>query len=200
MFIRILIAGIVGGILVFVAGAMCHAVLQLQSRTMVGIPGETSFIDHVKGQSLKPGLYTFPEMPKEAAEQDMAKAYAEVNEKYKAGPAGLLLIAPTGEEMMSPKTLGLEWATNTAAALLVAWLVSLFGPDVGILRRWLAVAVVGVVAWLSIAASYGIWYRFPHDFVHDELYCALIEWAVAGLAIAAIVRRPAGAISQDVAA
>ncbi|HJS07483.1 MAG TPA: hypothetical protein VJ809_07470, partial [Pirellulales bacterium] len=148
---------------------------------------------HIKGRKLKPGLYSFPEMPKEDAQIDMAKAYAEVNERYKDGPAGLLLIAPTGEDMMGPKTLGLEWATNTGAAFLAAWIVSLFGTDVGFIRRWLAVVVIGLIAWLSIAASYGIWYRFPHDFVHDELYCALLEWAVAGLVIAAIVRRPVGA-------
>jgi hypothetical protein len=187
---RIFIAGIVGGILAFVMGAVCHAVLQLQSRTLARIPDEPAFIEHIRGRNLNPGLYSFPEMAKEAADQDMAKAYAGVNEKYRAGPAGLLLTAPTGEDMMSPKTLGLEWATNTAAAFLAAWLVSLFGADVGFVRRWLAVVVIGVVSWLSIAASYGIWYRFPHNFIHDELYCALIEWAVAGIAIAAIVRRP----------
>ena len=60
-------------------------------------------------------------------------------------------------------------------------------------KRWLAVLAMGVFAWFSLSASYGIWYRFPHDFVHDEFYCAVLEWGVAGLAIAAIVRRPTAA-------
>jgi hypothetical protein len=195
MFVRILIAGIVGGILVFVMGAVNHMVLGLQGRTMSSIANEPTFIEHLKGRNLKPGLYSFPEVPANAAEQDQAKVYAEVNERYKAGPAGLLLIAPTGEDMMGAKTLGLEWATDTLAALLVAWIVSLMASDVSFVRRWIAVVAIGGVAWLSLTASYGIWYRFPHAFVDDELYCVLLEWGVAGLAIAAIARRPPAVIA-----
>jgi hypothetical protein len=190
MLVRVLIAGVVGGILVFIMGAVEHAALGLQSRTMLRVPDEQTFIEHLKSRNLKPGLYDFPAMPANVKEKDQAKLYDEINARYKAGPAGLLLIAPTGEDMMGAKTLGLEWASNTIAAMLVAWIVSLMGADTGFLRRWLSVVAIGVVGWLSLTASYGIWYRFPHAFCHDELYCVLLEWVVAGLAIAAIVRRP----------
>jgi hypothetical protein len=167
-------------------------VLKFQGRTLYNVPDSASFTEHLKARGLAPGIYVFPDMPTGEDSNDQAKMTA-LNERYKAGPSGMLLLAPTGEDMMGRKTLGLEWATNSAAAFLAAWIVSLFGADVGFVRRWLAVVVIGLIAWLSIAASYGIWYRFPHDFVHDELYCALLEWAVAGLVIAAIVRRPVGA-------
>src|SRR4029078_8500651 len=61
--------------------------------------------------------------------------------------------------------------------------------DVGFGRRWLAAVVMGAFAWFSLTTSYGIWYHFPHTFVHDEFLCPLFEWSVAGVAIAAIVRR-----------
>jgi hypothetical protein len=195
MFVRILIAGIVGGILVFVMGAVNHMVLGLQGRTMSNLADEASLVATIKVSGVKPGLYMFPGLPSKAQQPDQAKAMTELNERYKAGPAGLLLIAPTGEDMMGAKTLGLEWATDTIAALLVAWIVSLMASDVGFVRRWIAVVAIGAVAWLSLTASYGIWYRFPHAFVHDELYCALLEWGVAGLAIAAIARRPPAVIA-----
>jgi hypothetical protein len=91
--------------------------------------------------------------------------------------------------MMPPQTLIMEWLTNTLAALAAAWVVSLMGADVGYDRRCGAVIAIGVIGWLSITASYGIWYRFPHQFVHDELFCILLEWSVTGAAIAGIVRR-----------
>jgi hypothetical protein len=190
MLIRVLIAGVAGGVLVFIMGALCHAGLQLQSRAIVNLPNEVAFTEAVKSQNLKAGLYGFPGMPNPAEGQDEAAAYAQTNERYKVGPSGLVLIAPTGEDMMGPKTLLMEWATNTLAALLVAYVVSLAGPEVGFGRRWFAVLLIGAISWLSLSASYGIWYRFPHMFVHDELFCALLEWGVAGLAIAAIVKRP----------
>jgi hypothetical protein len=189
MWARILIGGIVGGILVFFTGAFNHMALGLQGRTILDLPDEPTVVNFVKQRELKPGLYGFPAMPKD--EKDQSKAYAETNERYKAGPAGFLLIAPTGEDMMGPQTLGLELLTDIVAALAASWIVSLMAADVGFVRRWLAVFLMGLFAWFSITASYGIWYRFPHNFVHDELFCAAIEWGVAGLAIAGIVRRPA---------
>jgi hypothetical protein len=187
MWLRILLAGIVGGILMFCMGFVSHAVLGLQGRTIDNIPDSAAFVEHVKGRNLKPGLYFFPNMPKGADESDPAKL-SEANERYKAGPAGLLLIMPPGHDLMPPQTLVMEWLTNTLAALLAAWVISLVGPGVNYGGRCLAVTAIGVIGWLSIAASYGIWYHFPHQFVHDELFCVLLEWTVAGAAMAAIVR------------
>jgi hypothetical protein len=190
MWARILVAGIIGGILIFIMGAVNHMVLGLQGRAMSKLPDEASFVADLKGRNLPPGLYMFPAMQEGGDQQDQAQWYKELNERYKTGPAGLLLIVPPGHDMMGPQTLGMELVTDVIAALLASWIVSLIGADIGF-GRWLAVLVIGVIGWFSLTASYGIWYRFPHAFVHDELYCALLEWSVAGAAIAAIVRRPA---------
>ena len=189
MWLRILLSGLIGGVLIFVVGATNHMAFQLLDRTFHNIPDSPTFSESLKTRGLTPGFYVFPDMPT-AAEQNDAAKMTELNERYKAGPAGMLLIAPTGQDMMTMETLGKELATNTIAALLVSWIISLFGPDIGFGRRWLAVVMIGVIGWCSFIASYGIWYRFPHEFVHDELICALLEWSVAGLAIAAISRRP----------
>jgi len=188
MWPRILIAGLLGGILVFLMGFVSHAVFDLQGRTMLNVPDQSSFEAYIRSHELKHGLYVFPDIPTAADQKDAAKM-ATINERYKAGPSGLLLIAHTGEDMMGPGTLGKELATNVIAALIASWIVSLFSAEVGFVRRCLAVLLMGVFAWFSIAASYGIWYRFPHDFIHDEFFCTLLEWSVAGFAIAAIVRR-----------
>jgi len=196
MALRIILGGLIGGVLVFFMGAFNHMVLGLQGRTLHNLPDSASFVENLQGRSLKPGLYLFPDMPTGESGNDPEK-YKAANEAYKKGPAGMLLIVPTGHDMMTGETLGKEFATNTIAALIVAWIVSLMAADVGFLRRWLAVFLLGAFAWFSLAASYGIWYRFPHDFIHDEFLCSIIEWGVAGLAIAAIVRRPRVATPSD---
>jgi hypothetical protein len=188
MWARILIAGIIGGILVFVMGFISHGILQLQGRAFQNIPEGESFVDQLKARSLKPGLYWFPDMPMGADQNDKAKM-DEANARYKVGPAGFLLVMPSGHDMMTLEMLGMEFATDVVAALLAAWIVSLIGTDVGFGRRWLAVVTMGAFAWFSLSTSYGIWYHFPHKFIHDEFLCALLEWSVAGIAIAAIVRR-----------
>ena len=48
MAVRILIAGIVGGFLVFFMGFVSHAVFNWQGRTMSNVPEADTFIDHLK--------------------------------------------------------------------------------------------------------------------------------------------------------
>jgi hypothetical protein len=194
MWLRTLLGGLVGGIAVFFAGFLGHGIMHLQSRTFGNIPDDSGFIEHLKTHKLTHGLYFYPDMPTGAAQNDSAKM-AEASERFKTGPTGFLLIAHDGEARMG-EMLGKEFASNLIAAMIAAWIVSLLAADVGFLRRWLAVFLMGVFAWFSLSASYGIWYRFPHDFLHDELLCAALEWGAAGLAIAVIVRRPKPAVVQ----
>lgn len=188
MWPRILISAVIGGIVVFIVGAICHAGLKLQTRAFHNLPESTAFTEQMTERGVKPAFYVFPDMPTAEEQADKEKMKA-INDRYKAGPSGMLLVVRPGDDMMSLETLGKEVVSNMIGALMVAWIISLFGADVGFGSRWLAVVLMGVFAWVSLTVSYGIWYRFPHDFVHDELYCALLEWGVAGLVIAAIVRR-----------
>src|SRR5438128_5861492 len=128
---RIVIGGIVGGILVFCMGAFNHMVLQLQGRTISTVPAEQAFTDFLKEHEVKHGIYMFPGRVKSADPKEQEKLDAEMMERFKKGPAGLMVIAPTGEDMMGPKTLGLELLTNIIAALIVSWIVSLVSADIG---------------------------------------------------------------------
>jgi len=186
MALRIILGGLVGGVLVFCMCAVNHAVLHLQDRTFLKIPDSSTFSEHLTSRDLAHGLYVFPDMPTAADQSDPAKMEA-FNERYGAGPSGMLLIVHKGRISMG-ENLGKEFFSNVIAALLASWIISLMAVEVGFIRRWLAVFLMGAFAWFSLAASYGIWYRFPHDFIHDEFLCSIIEWGVAGLAIAAIVR------------
>jgi hypothetical protein len=186
MALRIILAGLAGGALIFGMGAFNHMVLELQARTIQTLPNEPAVADQVRG--VKPGLYMFPGLPEDHKQHDQKKLFAEMNERYKQGPAGMLVIAPSGEDMMSGETLFKEFVSNTICALLASWIIAQFAANVPFGRRWLAAVLIGMIGWFSYIASYGIWYRFPHDFVHDEALCGLLEWSAAGLAIAALVR------------
>jgi hypothetical protein len=188
MWLRILLAGLAGGIVIFCVGFVTHGMLQLQSRTLLNIPESGSFIEQMKERALKPGFYIYPDMPVGKDRYDSDKM-EESKKRFESGPTGLLLVNHGGVDPLL-EMLGKEFVTNFLSALLAAWVISLAGADVGFGRRWLAVVAIGLIAWLSLSASYGIWYGFPHDFVHEEAICTIAEWSVAGMAIAAIARRP----------
>jgi hypothetical protein len=168
----------------FVAGAVEHMALQWGDRAFRSLPDETAFREFVGSQNLTHGVYGFPGAGVHAAEDE----WNRLNELYRQGPNGTLFVGRTGEDMMTARELGLEAGSNVVVAILAAFVVFQLRPDAGFVLRWLVVLLIGVSAWFSISASHGIWYRFHWDFVRDELWCAALEAALAGIVIAAIVR------------
>jgi hypothetical protein len=193
--LRIIIAGVVGGVIVFCAGAFNHMALGLEGRAFQEFTKDDEVRAFITKHEIKPGLYRFPALPDGYAKltgDEQKKAGEKWNDQYKIGPAGLMVIAPTGEDAMGPQQLIAEFVTNVLAALIAAWIVANSAAGCGFICRWAIVFSLGLFTWLSTSASFGIWYRFPHDFIHDGLFCSMIEWGAAGLAIAAIARpRPA---------
>src|SRR5262245_39276027 len=151
MWLRVVSAGLVGGIVVFFVGFVTHGILGLQSRTLSNLPEEARVAEALKTSGTKPGIYSLPGMLQGSDANDPQK-YEELNARYKAGPSGLIVIAPTGEDMMGPQTLGMEFATNVVAALLAAWVVSLLAAEATFMQRWLVVLGVGVFSWLLLSA------------------------------------------------
>lgn len=191
--IRIVLGGIVGGLLMFAVGAGTHMGLEAESRHIQRVPSEASARDYFNSEKLTEGIYGFP-IPKVGFESmtkgEYEAEYNRINDLYKQGPAGYLIVAPRGEDMMGPKQLVGELLANVAAALLACILVANFASQTGFLSRWLLVVLLGPIGWLTLSLSHGLWYRFPMPFVLDGLCVSLAEWAVAGLAIVTIVRYP----------
>ncbi len=180
--VRILVAGIVGGILVFFMGFVEHELLGWGSRTFSPIPKEDEFREQLKAHNLPPAMYAIPGMPKDKSSAEMDSFI----KKYTEGPSGFLIVAPPGDMNMG-KLMGLEFLTGTIAALIAAWIVSLISADKPFLWRWKVVVLMGIFGWVSIVASYGIWWQFPWAFIRDDLLCTILEWCVGGAAIAGIV-------------
>ena len=108
MWLRIVLAGLIGGVLLFCMGATNHMVFQLQGRTLLNMPDSETFAENLKARGLKHGLYVYPDMPTAAEQSDAAKM-AAINERYKAGPSGMLLIAPISRNFPG------EWGSVTTS-------------------------------------------------------------------------------------
>lgn len=189
--VRILIAGLVGGLVLFMGGAFSHMALNLETRAFQHLPNEDATLAFVKSQSLEAGIYGFPMGAKnwnELTAEEKAIEEKRVNEAYRAGPSGFLIIGPTGEYPMENKQLIGEFVADVLAALLVAFIASHFSTFTSFPRRWLLIALIAPVAWLCLSVSLFLWDRYPIPFILDGLFAALIEWTMAGCVIAAIVR------------
>jgi hypothetical protein len=190
MFFRVIFGAIVGGALAFGGGALSHAVLKLSERQMAQPVEPLTVKEDLAKHFPKPGVYFFPTMPMDPnmTKEEKDAAFEKYKEEFKTGQGAFISIAPTGQEFDMMKFFVPEIITNVVGAFLISLVIAMTRPGLGFGGRWIAVLLIGVFSWVSINTSYHIWYRFPQEWVLDELYCALIEWALAGLAIAAIVK------------
>jgi hypothetical protein len=192
---RALIAGIVGGIVVFVWGFISHVVLHIGGAGLQALPNEATVVEALRLSVKEPGMYLFPGA-------DMSRRLTPEEEqaweaKYKAGPSGLLIYRPPSanpdeaEGMMTPKQLVIEAVSGILAGILVASV--LFGVAGSYLARVLATTCFGLFGWLAISISYWNWYRFDPKFTLSEGIEQTVGWFLAGLVMAAIVKRRATA-------
>lgn len=190
---RVIIAGILGGIVLFIWGALSHTVFQIGDAGVKMVPNEAAIIANLKSNVTEPGFYVIPGM--DTAHQASEAEQAAWAEKYKAGPTAILIYHPTGQEPMSGKQLGVELASNIVACWLVAFILAMGIPS--FIKKVIAATLIGLVGWVSILVSFWNWYRFTDAIVLAELCDQVISWFLAGIVIALIVRARPTAASMD---
>jgi hypothetical protein len=132
----------------------------------------------------QPGLYFFPGM-------DMSKHLTKEEEaawtaKYKAGPAGLLLIEPKGLDPMMTSQLVISFISDLLCALLAAFILTSTVGSCGC--RVAMVASLGLFSWLAISIQQWDWYNFPFAFVALDAINQMIGWTLAGLLMVKMIK------------
>ena len=177
---RILIAALLGGSTMFLAGTFTHVVLPIGEAGIKQLPNEEPVLAALRSSVTEPGLYFFPGMPSGAAGEAQKKQWEE---RMRQGPTGIMVYQTKGSAAMEPSQLAGEFISNVLVALVAALLLaqvrlSSFGGRVGF------VTALGGVAWLAISVSLWNWYRFPATYTLAELVHELFGFAMTGLVLA----------------
>jgi hypothetical protein len=190
---RLLLAGLLAGIVVFVWGALSHMVLSLGESAIKTMPNETAVLSNLNQNIKEPGFYLYPGGMEEAqkatpAEQEaLTKKYEET---YKTQPHGILILTPPSGTMYSfPKLLVNELLSNILSGLIAACLLSLaIGSLPSFLGRVLFITTLGFFSTLAIDLSYWNWYGFPTKYLISSFADNTIGWALAGVVLAAMIK------------
>jgi hypothetical protein len=188
---KVFVAGLLGGVAIFLWGFVAHMLLPLGQAGMGGLPYENKVLPVISASVKEPGLYLFPwpESPPGTAMPVNQKSQQAAAELYKTMPHGLLLIHPPGSAMLTSGQLLAEFGTNCATAVLASALVNLV---IGSLRsfgsRVLFVTTLGLLAGIAVNIPYWNWYEFPTAFTLAEILEHVVGFGVAGLVIAAVVK------------
>ena len=184
---RVFFAGLLGGVVMFVWGAVSYQLLPIGEMGVQSLPNEAVLAPMLKENVPGKGLYFFPAFDDK---DQSAEAAAEFEKRIAAGPNGILVINPGAGRGMTTTTLGMEFGSNVVAAMLCAMLLSRYCG--GVVCRTVAGAAIGGITWLSLSVSYWNWYEFPTDFTIGQGLGEVIGWGLTGLAIALVLPKGCG--------
>src|SRR2546421_2052780 len=186
---KILLAGIFGGIAMFIWTSIAHLALPLGEAGIREIPNESAVLSAMQSNiGDHNGLYIFPGMGvgKNATGQEKNEAMKQMAAKAANGPSGLLMYHPT-RPFTFGKWMGIEFATELLEAILVVFLlaqtrISGFGGRVGF------VLVAGIMTAIATNVSYWNWYGFPSVYIGSYMLIQIVGFFVVGIVVALLLR------------
>lgn len=184
---KILLAGILGGIAMFIWTTIAHLALPLGEAGISEIPNESAVLSAMQTNiGDQTGLYIFPGMGvgKNATRQERSEAMKQMAAKAASGPSGLLMYHPS-RPFNFGKLMGVEFATELLEAILAVFLLAQAGI-VSFAGRVGFVFVIGIVAAIATNVSYWNWYGFPCVYVASYMLITVIGFLCVGI-VAALV-------------
>jgi len=169
---RVLLAGVFGGIAMFVWSSIAHMVLPLGEAGIRQIDKEEALLVTMQSTLNQPGFYMFPKMP---PGNDQAAYQAKIAN----GPSGMMVYFPR-REFAFGKLLGVEFTTELVEALIAAWLLSMTMVAT-FMGRLGVYALAGLIAAVATNISYWNWYGFPSAYTLAYMFTIWMGYICAGL-------------------
>ena len=187
---RILLAGILGGVVMFIWNFVAHDMLPLGETGVRLISNEdavTSVLQTNLGDTA--GFYVFPSggLTPDATREQKGAAMKKAEEQMAAGAGGVLVYRPK-RVFNFPKRLGIEFVTEVIESLLAVFLLAQtgirgFGGKVGF------VLTVGILASIVTNVPYANWYGFPKSFTLAQMTMTVVSYLLIGI-VAALMLKP----------
>jgi len=179
--IRVILAGIVGGVFMFVGGFLTHGVLQIDNMFMKDLPSEAPVVSSIQDTISQRGWYVFP-----AREKLMAtpEGQNELREKWMKGPTGIVIYNPKGGQD-EVTLMSIEGVSNIALCIILSAVLARVSGSKP--TRIALATLLGVGAWLAIDVSYWNWDKFPDTYVLAGLIDQTVGWFLAGTAITLVL-------------
>jgi hypothetical protein len=188
---KILLAGIFGGIVMFIWTSIAHMALPLGEAGLGEIPNESAVLSAMQSNiGDQTGLYIFPGpgLGKNATRREKDEAMKHMGEKIATNPSGILMYHAPGRQLMLGKLLGVEFGTELLEAILVVFLlaqtrIASFAGRVGF------VLVAGILVAIATNVSYWNWYGFPCVYTASYMFIQIVGFFLVGIVAALVLRK-----------
>jgi hypothetical protein len=188
---KILMAGILGGIVMFIWTSIAHMALPLGEAGIGEIPNESAVLSAMQSNiGDQTGLYIFPGpgLGKNATRQEKQEAMKHMGEKIATNPSGILMYHAPGRPLALGKLLGVEFGTELLEAILVVFLLAQT-PIASFAGRVGFVLVAGILAAIATNVSYYNWYGFPRVYTASYMLTQIVGFLCVGIVAALVLRK-----------
>jgi len=190
---KILVTGILGGIIMFIWTSVAHMALPLGEAAIREIPNESAVLSAMQSNiGDRTGLYIFPGpgVGKNATRQEKNDTMKHMVEKIAANPSGILMYHAPGRPFTIGKWLGIEFGTELLEAILVVFLLAQtrivsFAGRIGF------VVVAGILAAITTNVSYWNWYGFPCVYTASYMFIQIVGFFLVGIVAALLLPKRA---------
>lgn len=191
---KIILGGLLAGVLMFVWSSLAHTVLPIGEMGISTTANEDAILAVLRTNLSAPGFYFIPGHQMMQAEKssgaEREKAMAEWQTKYGGGPWAVMMYHPSGAITMITRQLVCELITDLLAGMILAFAllmsvarVRTFWGRIGF------ITLLGLLPWLVVDASYLNWYGFPFKYGMGEVLDQGIGAVLAGIGLAALFRK-----------
>ena len=190
---HIFLAGLLGGIAMFIWTSIAHMALPLGEAGIREIPNEAALLDAMRSSigTKPPGLYLFPGLGlgPNPTHQERSEAMKHMGENLARNPSGLLMYHPPGSRPLNMvRWLSIEFVTELVEAFLVVFLLAQtrltnFGTLVGF------VVIAGILAAIATNISYWNWYGFPKVYTASYMFIQVVGFFCIGLVAAWVLKK-----------
>src|SRR4030095_14047979 len=195
LIMKIVLAGVLGGIVMFIWTSIAHMFLPLGEAGISEIPNEQAVLAAMQSNiAEKSGLYFFPGLGvgPNATREEKNEAMKQEAAKMASGPSGLL-IYNYARPFAFGKALTIEFVTELVEAILVVFLpaqttITSFFGRVGF------VLLAGILAAIATNVSYANWYGFPCLYTASYMFTQIIGFLCVGIVAALVLPKRAPAV------
>ena len=189
---RTLLAGVLGGVAMFVWASIAHMILPISGAGIEEITtNEAALLAQMQATlGERSGFYIYPSLGLKpgASAAERNTAMQQYDQKLAINPSGLIIYHPPGAKSLTAGQMISEFlAELTEALLAVVLLVQTRLASIG--ARIGFVTVAGILASLPTNVSYAIWYGFPAIYTAAYMMIQIAGFIVAGIVVAFVLPR-----------
>jgi hypothetical protein len=184
---RFILAGVLGGLAMFIWGAMSHMLLPWHEATMQTFRDEDLVAEVLMKEAPVSGIYVAPMagmleegLTSEQKDQRMNEAW----EKGKQGPNIFLSFHREGKDGMAMPMI-LDYLVLVVMSFLMLFLLQAV-PQLTWMGKVLFVVIAGTAGMALVQLEQGIWWSFTWGYVLVNIVDGAIRWAVGGMVLAKV--------------